>query len=1303
MPDALRRTLAYQDGKGDRRIIGEDEIAAFSGPVVILGDPGMGKTILTKMLGAQPNMVYCPAGTFVREADSRQLIGEGERIVVDGLDEIASAQPGGGVDAVLRQLSVMGRPPFVLSCREADWRGASDRVQMKQDYGEEPVLLHLQPFSFEDAHVFLSNRFPTIDPSVVLSHLRDRGLDGLYRNPLTLRLLGEVAQEEAPLPGSRAELLERACRAMLREENPVHHDAPHAQVRPEDLLLAAGAICAAQLLCDRIGVFTGPPAHIPEGFVSVGEVAALPFGEAADAALQTRLFRAVGERRFTHIHRVIAEYLGAAWLAQCVGERCSERRLFSLFRPGDGVPTSLRGLHAWIGHFDGCLAHRSIATDPYAVLRYGDAETIGVEQARALLAALKELAQADPYFASEDWGWHRAAGLMRPELRGDIQAIVTAPGRNLHLSVLVLKAMVGTELARELAPMLDSIMFDPERVVEERLCAADALRASGSIDETDAVICRLLTLGDANSAHVACEFLSAVGARTVSIATGVETVLANLRITVSDIPRSDGIVSRDVRDDLFRDLNTLLLASLLDELASRAEPLYGSAGFPARSELADLLRRLVAQVLEAGAAVAPKRLWAWLRWVDGHDDYSSYARQRLTEILRSDLPLRATFLEHVVLTPCGESPLMAAHALSDLGLDLCPTEEDLAVLLSAARVRAGDESIDEETWHSLLLLRRTREGLTEVVQQAAREAANGDPALLDVLGEMSEPVEDVWQDRRDRREALEEERRQEVFGRHRNALSDRLPDVDAGDFRALTVSAEAYLGRWSARALDRTAPPEIRLNEFLGEAFAARVRVGFIAALHRSDLPSASDIAAFHAKGKLYGVELLMMCGVAELLRQGRALDGIDQETLAGVYMAWCWARDSDLEGGIDIGPALEELLLADECGAENHFRTSIEPQLAAGCDPVVELYRLTHDPRWAPLAGRLAVDWLRTYRELPSSVQTALVQCAVDSAANDLARRVGIAERIEGPFDHEAMLLWMSASFVVEFQLRGDALRAVAVDEPHIVWRIRDRLGEQHREDFSRLSVGQLAFIVESFGQHWPVVSPPAGVMRGNCNPWDASVFIKGAVSALAARPCPEATEALQYLIDSPAVSYADTLRHAVASQRRARRDFEYDPPSLEELQGVMEDGLPESIDGMRACLLDRLDTIQRRMHASNTDTWRVYWRHDGVPQDENYCRDRLVEPLSDLMPRGVQLEPEAQMPGVRRVDFVASYDEIRLPVEIKGQWHRKVWTAASEQLDAYYTRELRAKERGVYIVFWFGACKREVAYCASGRVGAT
>ena len=367
----IKRTLAYEDAQNEPKVIDQDKIVVIKVPVVILGDPGLGKSILTQMLGEHPGMKYYRAGSFVRAAKPESLITQGERIIIDGLDEIASTVLGGAVEAVLKQLSAMGNPPFILSCREADWLGAADRIKIEDDYGAAPMLLHLQPFERDDAHAFLSNRFPSIDANQVLDHLVSRGLDDIYKNPLTLRLLGEVAQEEGTLPNSRADLLDSACRVMLREKNPRHSNASHAQRSEEDLLLAAGAMCATQLLCDCIGIFKGAYANIPDGFVHVTDLAKLPAGEAARDALNTRLFQAEGEARFTHVHRVIAEFLGAKWLAYCFDSGLSERRIFSLFMQGEGVPTSLRGLHAWTGHFSDALASRCITADPYAVLLYG--------------------------------------------------------------------------------------------------------------------------------------------------------------------------------------------------------------------------------------------------------------------------------------------------------------------------------------------------------------------------------------------------------------------------------------------------------------------------------------------------------------------------------------------------------------------------------------------------------------------------------------------------------------------------------------------------------------------------------------------------------------------------------------------------------------------------------------------------------------------------------------------------------------------------------------------------------------------
>jgi len=1288
MQTNIKRTLAYEDRERGRMVIGEDELRSFSEPVVILGDPGLGKSMLTWELGKQAGMRYFRAGTFERRVDLASLVGRNECVIVDGLDEIASAAPGGAVDAVLRKLSALSNPPFILSCREADWLGAADRVKIEDDYGSAPVLLHLQPFTRDDARAFLSQKFPEVDADGLLVHLADHGIETLYGNPLTLRLLGEVARAAGPLPETRAGLFDQACRVMLKEDNPRHHQDPHVQATDEDLLLAAGAICAAQLLCGRVGIHMGPYAETPGEYLNIVDITGLQSSRFADEAIRTRLFQAEGENRFTHIHRVIAEYLGAKWLARCFEAGVSKKRLFGLFRQGEGVPTSLRGLHAWMAHFSDVLAAPCINVDPYAVLRYGDAETLDLDQARNLLVALRDLSEENPYFRSEDWGQHPASGLVRPELRDEILAIVQVPSRDMQFTVLLLEAMAGTTLAQRLRPELETILFDRDRSVVERSCAGNALYTAAVSDDWETRIRRLLAMEDANSARLAFEILRKAGLSAVPIGTAVGTVLAYLGLARNQDSQEESAELKYVPDSLFSGLDTQYLASWLDELTERARPLMEKAGYETEWYVTRLVRHLAAQVLEANHSIQPERVWMWVGWLGRYRLYNDDGTKRLAAIFRKDRVRRAALLEQVLLTPCAESTWMAAHRLADTGLGLFPKGEDIAGSLRTLRARAGEGRIDVDTWRELLLLNRSVEGLATVVREAALDAANEDPELLSVLAELSRAATPKWETRRAKRQAKEEAHRQEYFRRRRRELTERAQEIAAGDIPVLQESAAVYLGRWHMLngefyGLNTAASPVERLREFLGDDLCHRVMSGFNAVLRRDDLPSASRIAENYG-GNEEAAAAPMICGVAEMIRRGDPIDKINRDTLAAVYMAWRHASRSNDAAQIDIGPALEDVLFKSEWDWEVYFRASVEPQLAKNREHIQELYYLEHEPRFATLAGCLAVDWLRAHPGLPPSIVTLLLTCALESACDEEVQTL-VGRMLNVQLERETMLLWRSAAYVIDFDRHRASLKEAAADNPALLWLIRDRMGPARSERFDRFSLEQLAFVVEAFGSNWPIAYRPGTVTVGKRNPWDASEFIKRVIYAVAGRPTPNATEALQNLIANCAPSYADTMKHALALQRRARRDDEYAAPTVKQLRAVMACGLPEDIGDMQVWFADQIETLQDRIRNSDTNMWEAYWNGER-PRHENFCRNRLIEHMSGSLPPSIRFGPETLMPRGKKADIALTRNTIKLPVEIKGQWHSEVWSAASDQLDAKYAVDWQAEGRGVYLVLWFG-----------------
>jgi len=1264
-------------------IIDQAAILDLDGPVVILGDPGLGKSVLAQAIGRQAGFVYVRAASFVRNAALDRLTPNGECLVIDGLDEIASATVGGGVDAILGQLSKLGYPRFILSSREVDWRGAADRIKIEDDYGQPAILLHLLAFDRDDATLFLRRNFPSVDAEGVLTHLADRGLEEIYKNPLTLRLIGEVAVSDEALPNSRAQLLDSACQLLVQEENPRHHDATHAHAAAEKLLLAAGAYAAAQLLCDLAGLFNGPAGKLPDGCVHVGSLAALPHAEMIDAALHTRLFEAEGGQRFHLLHRVIAEYLGAKWLARCFQSGVSARRLFSLFGQGHGVPTSLRGLHAWMAHFDDTLAEVCVAADPYAVLRYGDAETMPVHVARSLLRALAALSDRDPFFRAEDWGRHPASGLMRVELKDDILALIGTPDQHTHLTLLLVEAMAGSELTTALEPELRAMMFDTARYYGERSRAADALRELGRIGDPIETIERLLAQGGEDDRRLAWEVLHDLGLGTVSMDLAVRTLYARIGLTVSDPDQNDDRLDlAHLSDSSIEALTIDQLTALLDAAREFGEPLVENSNHSAKAQVADLMRLGGLRALTLDPKMEPADIWRRLHWIDHHQGYKRETTNALIEWFGTRPAVRRAIQTHVVFNGGYEHVRDASFALYHCGLGLYPDEEDVIALIEEFGRRRGDGNVDLKMLEELVLLAPRREGIGPTVRTAAAKIGAASPAFMAKLEELSKPIVYDWERKQAEAQRKADAHRAKVHQSFRDGLANDLLAVDAGAPNLLYDPAKAYLGRFSD--FDREAPPETRVNAFLGQELAERVLNGFIASIDRNDRPSAKDIVETHLNDKVYFAELSLVCGVAERLRRGLGIDDLTVEARESAFMAWRRTTESQISGGTDLKP-LEVAVLCDDAAIERFFRTSIEPQLERKAGHVYDLYSLGNDPRWRPLAGRLAVEWLRRFPSLPASVEAELLGHATRHAGLVELQALARETRSRVHRDYETMLAWLALDFLVDFDAMFDDLVAAAADDRDFLWFVRNRVSGERDDPERRLSISQRQFIVERFGHAWPRTSRPQGSSSGDTNPWDATSTIENSSYAIGGDPSHEATAALEHLIAVADPSYVDPLRHALALQLRARRDSEFTPVPVAGLTAVVGGGLPSTIDDMRAFFGDRINALNDRMHSTATDMWEAYW--DGTkPRGENFCRNRLVEHISGQLPDAIRFAPEMHMPQQKRADIAAILGRIGLPVEIKGQWHPEVWTAPVEQLAARYLHDWHAEGRGAYIVLWFG-----------------
>ena len=188
-------------------------------------------------------------------------------------------------------------------------------------------------------------------------------------------------------PESRRQTFEMACVQMVREPNEEHLAARESgsPPAPDQLLDAAGCLCAVQLIAGRPGyTLRGEPnEEYPNPDQSSYEKP-----EVCRAALVTKLFGGVTHR--TPIHRHVAEYLGARYLARVIQGGLPVRRVIAMMTGEDGaVVTEMRGLSAWLAVHSEEVRPDLIERDPIGVGLYGEIGEFSLNEKRVLLESLK--------------------------------------------------------------------------------------------------------------------------------------------------------------------------------------------------------------------------------------------------------------------------------------------------------------------------------------------------------------------------------------------------------------------------------------------------------------------------------------------------------------------------------------------------------------------------------------------------------------------------------------------------------------------------------------------------------------------------------------------------------------------------------------------------------------------------------------------------------------------------------------------------------------------------------------------------
>lgn len=1274
----------------DKQTYSEAQLLAGPRLIVVLAEPGGGKTSLMESLGRQLKTPVLTANRFIHTG----VVGKGPPLVIDAYDELAKVDAS-GIDKLLAAALSAGPSKLLISSRSSEWDNSANRA-FQDFFGETPLVVRLTEFAADEQKRIFENYVPSEDFDAFQSEVARFNLEALLPNPQFLKLFADAYIESGRKFLDKRSIFQQALERLAKEANP-NVRRTTGSLSAIQKVQAASEVFAKLLMSGAEGVTTS----------EASEDTLYPLMETlvADAVskqaiIATRMFKP-GETADSHrpVHKIITEYAAADYLTKRIADpndALTLERCLPIIAPNSTVRDELRGLVGWMASLGNKpIQEAAIDLDAYAVVANGDPSQLASTSKRRLVRRLKDVEDQDPYFRRGDF-WRRfsVAGLFSAEVVDEVRPHLS-PQSDGQFRDLILELLEGSPATAQLSAELSELCLSTKANEHTRVMAAMLLLATPGFSH-DATLAHLIFQADPVSMKVAAKLIQQLGVSQFSISylTGYLRVFANLYPRARR-SRERFIGARYFLRNLIKTLDYRQTTDLLDSLSVDLTCKCGQKAHDChcRNGTSKIIGLLLDHYCEVSDKPHdPKRFWGWVKNLNFHSSMSP-DRSASVRLLRDDDDLRQGIMQIALGHETDEERIREIRFEqfeweSHSGLHFQPQDWEFMANLAFQSKNVG-------LWSSFVAThshhRKPEDRGPDKLRRLMREQAFQHVDFLKVWTQKNRQFEAMMREHRDKKYWFERRWR-----RRDKAVADANQASLLQD-RELIENGRHWPWLYRIASLYLIQPHDLEeeLGGHVDHEKALRNCFDFLAEY----VPSLKDVAL----GNWHNVARVLHAACLAEFRASGKLSHISKETLEivktdlGSYQGVSEEESRAFETAIDLE------IFSNMSDVESFLRRYVEPQLAQGTKGHTNSSWLGYKEEFHPLRAKLSIDWLARYRALPFHTLDTLFNIAAGFADRERLKEL-VLERCA-----EFMFFWPNQTEDEELEQRRKFwfLRALyfipALPDVYFHWlaadkdtvlAIYERSGRGNRIDYEAwpsLTSCKVEAILDAFIGVWPKVPLPGS--HGSESPQGEKAYrcLTELVWSISSDHPDAAIPVLKRLIaDSRYADMVKDLKSVRTAQTRKKALADFTPPTPQQIVEMLDHGAVVTVDGLRKLVLHELSQLQAAIDGGEFDTAKLFYAGD-KRLDEEPCTKIIAERLDLILrPQSITITPEHHLKHDKRCDFTAGKllggHRRMLVTEVKGQWHSKLYEAASEQLNNLYAIHPDAEKQGIYLVLWFG-----------------